>query len=650
MAKAVGRYNVLRDVVESNDDNYVTLNPHAIVAVIRLGLPISFSRVTMSSVTKDVTQGALLRSLQPMVITDDITSLQTQAGKQSHLKSMNVVLKSSDTNYLNEILPGDWVFAWLVSSKVKFEDLIKRINAGQACNKFDDGLKHVGRVHSIRKQINIDGSTGAKVVNYTVQCSGFSEMEAMMFYDNTLASADQRDGNIGSWLARLGLKIEDLFGQTTKDGIKPDNCNVIVPTLIDLIIGKGPPAGKNSAPIVQGANGEDVSALPATLSEPPFAYLIPVMAAQLLGVPPSEASKSSHVTSYSDILELLQGVQNYSNTSGIGMFVPDFAENKSTPQRRFCSIPVKGTYLPYMLSFTNKPLFELLKQYSNPTINEMYTALRVNPEGLIMPTLVFRQIPFTTDALPETRNLPVTRFLSLPRWVIPDVMIESLDVGRSDATRTNFVSVYGASSLIQNNIQVQYQLIQNEPIRDDLDIQRSNLRPYIAVVDAWLDSQVGKAPGEWIRLVADRMMNSQLTLNGSLHCYGIQSCIAEGDNIEVSDVVFHIESISHSFSINPMGEKNFRTNITMTNGMRASVPENAAPGFPIYSGFLQKDFTHFDPGLTLEHQGTTGGASSPEGIVDDRASNSDTNQTTPLNNDDPTQPPRQFGDFDFKGD
>jgi hypothetical protein len=644
-----GRYNVIRDFGDLADTDHLDFNPYVVVAVIRLAQPLSFSRVKMASVSKDVSEGALLRAKAPLVITDDCLNLQTQDSKRYHVKNMNMVLKSSSMNYLNEVLPGDWCMAWILNSLTKQQDLISKINQGVACNDFSSGLKFLGRIHSVRKQIQVDGQSGVKTVNYTIQSSGFSELDSMLFYDATLASAPEIDKSIGSWLARLGLQIQDLFGAETKTGIKKNNTNVIVPTLLDLIVGKGPPSKSQAGVSILTPEGETVGQLPQTLSEAPYSYLVPLMVGQLLGLTPSEASKASHIVSYADILELLQGIQNYSNTNGFGMFIPDLSRTEND-RRRFTSTELLGTFLPFYPSFTNQPLFQLLSQFSNPTVNELFTTLRVNPEGAIMPTLIFRQIPFTTDAMPVIRDLPVTKFSSLPRWVVPAIMIQSADIGRSDATRTNFVHIYGASSLLQNNVPVQYQLINNPPAMDSLDVQRSGLRPYIATVDCWLDDQVGKAPRQWINLVADRMIGSQYTLNGTIGSFGIQSPICPGDNLEFDGVVFHIESVSHSFSITPDGHKSWTTRLELTNGMRADVSakfsSDVASPFPIYPGFLPNDLTTNDPGLTLEHVETTGGTSSPDGVIDDRQKAPTNTQATPLNPNDPTEPPRFGGDFD----
>ena len=303
-----------------------------------------------------------------------------------------------------------------------------------------------------------------------------------------------------------------------------------------------------------------------------------------------------------------------------------------------------------MPDFANRPLWGVMQQYVNHSINEMYTALKVNPEGRIVPTVVFRQIPFTTDALkfpnnspatdvaasnfgvdavsggaqtafvapPEDNTIATTKFLDLPRWYVSSTMVKRVHVGRSNATRTNFVHVYGTSTNLANQgIPTQYQMLNNPPVRDDVDIFRSGCRTHLSHVDCWVDDTVGKVPGKWMALIADWMMGSHLTLNGMVDLYGIQAPIAEGDNVVFDGVVYHIMQVDHYASIDPQsGMKHFGTTLQLTNGMRDL--ESAKAAFnatdisnglqPIYPGFKASDNTQYDPGLTLEGDRTSGGS------------------------------------------
>jgi hypothetical protein len=66
-------------------------------------------------------------------------------------------------------------------------------------------------------------------------------------------------------------------------------------------------------------------------------------------------------------------------------------------------------------------------------------------------------------------------------------------------------------------------------------------------------------------------------MNGTFVCVGIQAPIAIGDNLEFEDVVYHIEQVVHSCSVNPAnGIKTFRTIISVSQGI--SIYSNAADG------------------------------------------------------------------------
>ncbi len=622
-------YNLLSDFGVAKAD-YLSVNAHWAIAVIRLGYPLSFDRSTMSANTSDLTQGALLRADKPLIITGDCTNINITGSKSSHTKSMNATLKQTETNYLVELMPGDWVMAWMTSNADDFETLLKKIernNPDNPCNTWSDGFKFIGRIHNVRKNVTVNPGTGLKTATYSLQCTGFEELDTQFFYDAGLASKDTVEKDIGSWLARIGRDVSNLYASDARTGIQLNNVDVLIPTMIDIIVGKG--VSTNTSPtIAAGANGQDtVTAAPT--KDAPLAYIIPTMVGRLLGKTQEDASKKT-VLAYCDILELLQGVQTY---PGEDTFTPQLNKAKSTPQRRVTTTPMLGTFLPSPPEFTNRPLWGVLQQFLNPAINEMYTALRVNPEGRVVPTIVLRQIPFTTDAFdPDSQyvkdrvqqgtgtgktslpdgKLPFTRFLSLPRWQMPGVMVHSCDIGRSNATRINFVHVYGQALYSKANISIGAQIVNNPPIMDSLDIQRSGLHSYMTTINCAVQDEVDEVPGLWMSLVADWMIGSQYTLNGHIESVLIQSPIVEGDNLEWDGVVYHIESVSHTGNVDASGMKTARTSLTLTNGMRSdngddsTVIRNDDGEFPSYPGFKKTDNTATDPKTQGDGGRTTG--------------------------------------------
>jgi hypothetical protein len=185
---------------------------------------------------------------------------------------------------------------------------------------------------------------------------------------------------------------------------------------------------------------------------------------------------------------------------------------------------------------------------------------------------------------------------------------------------------------------VQYQMLENPPIMDLVDIYRSGMHSYTTTVDCWVDDTVGKAPGRWMALVADWMMGSHLTLNGTIECHGVQSPIAEGDNVSFDGVVYHLMNVEHVAGIDPAsGQKHFNTILQLTNGLRdqegvkpANNQKDVEKGLqPIYPGISVNDNTKHDPGLSLEGRRTLNntdkplGTSGPKNRLDDEPRNED---------------------------
>jgi hypothetical protein len=207
-----------------------------------------------------------------------------------------------------------------------------------------------------------------------------------------------------------------------------------------------------------------------------------------------------------------------------------------------------------------------MKQHANNPINELFTAFKIDPTGKVMPTVVFRQMPFSTLSYREIS----TKFLNLPRWKINTSLIETINIGKEEAARINFVQVFGQTSLIANSGSlIADQIVKQNFDIDAKDIGRSGLRPYVITSNMDFpvsDKELSKAP-VWSKLLGDALIGGQNKLNGSITCIGISQPIAPGDNLQLEDTVFHIEGITHECSIGPGGKKSFITNITLSNGV-----------------------------------------------------------------------------------
>jgi hypothetical protein len=567
------RYHVIDEHGPSGD--VITTNPYWVITVFRFLHPLTYSRALGGSFTGLYQEAVRIRG-KPLIISNmACTALTISQNKNSHLLTMAArLLPDPALNWVAEITPGDWVMAWIVNSEEKARSVIDRIDRGEPCNGFDDGLKFVGRAGSPRKKTSQDPNTGMRTSYYQLNAAGFQEFDASLFYEEHL---QERIPAIGQYWARLGGVLNKFVAEHGL-GI---SVHKVMPFLLDLFLGRG---------VNRNLGLPDIDGLRNTTGlEAAHSYILPDIVPQLLGK--TQTSKAGGLFTAADVLEMVYGVQQYSDYGDVSplalseettdnplglLFNPDRTQYAGS--RRYTQIPMMGTFLPTPPQFKGKTVWSILNQYLNPAVNEMYTCLRVNPRGEVVPTLVVRQLPFSTEM--ATATVPLTKHLSLPRWVIHPALMTGEDLGRADALRINFVHVYGDMGPVKNNM-YNGQVVRWPPRRDDLDIARSGLKNYSMTVACHeRDVRLG-GPEKWMDVLSDILMGQHLTLNGTLEMIGIQAPICVGDNLEYEENVYHIEAINHSCGIDPMGKKQFRTTVQISHGMLAA-PQPGLLG--LYSG------------------------------------------------------------------
>jgi hypothetical protein len=594
-------------------------SPSWCIAVFRLGSPITYSRLergSLSSVTP--ISGAISRKSPPLIITSDCIQMSVSGAKDSCVKTLNAILKG-DTNYLsaNAMLPGDWLMSWMHTNPNDTAKIIKALQKGEAANDFNSGLKFVGRVHDIRKNLRVD-TNGVKTVTYSLQGVGFDELSTIFFYDPALGSVESLT-DIWQFMGQIGQDVNSwLSNLNSSAGQIKDNAEALLTGFLDLVVGKA----KN--PIVNKPSeiiGSNLKPSPQQNGEAPYAYLVPLNVATTLGRTAVDERKGDgfghQAYGYGDLLTLLTGVQKYSPTDDQFHhgFVPDIDFYKSFKNRLMCHERIKGTYIPIEQSFVNTPLWGFLNTFKNPTINEMYTCLRPDVWGDITPTIVFRQIPFSSNAIQEDPSMPLTRFLSMPRWKIPSALVTNLDLGRSNTAHWNFIHVYGNLDIYhqEQEYSIPAQMSHNPPIADVVDMARSGIKPYMhSVMQSITDVMTEGRGTAWMEAIADWNMGVQYTLNGTVNCFGIQSPIAEGDNIEIDGIALHINSLSHTCGVNG-GIKYFNTTLNVTHGIPVDQGEGNSVS-PRYAGMKPLSFangvkqagddlfsTKLNPGMVVEN-------------------------------------------------
>lgn len=620
-------YDILADFgLKDTEADQITLNAGCVVAFYRHRYPVTFSRATGESFSTNV--GRATELSQPLVVADDVAMATVSSSKTSHIDSLNGSLRPG-LNYLAEVMPGDYVFCWMVQSQEAVKDLVSRLKDGKACNEFNDGLKFFGKLSGMRKRLQVMPD-GKKLSNFVFNAVGFSEFDGSIYFEPYLQL--KSIGLMSDWLQKYGVELNKVIAKSGQ-GIR---VNDIIPALLQVFFGRGVPTNLGLAD-----NGPRLTAG----SDNPYSFVVPTEVAKVFGV--ITGSKPHGLIAYTDLLEVVHGIQSYGGDLTVDasnvmpteddagftqnpagkVFQPDGAEYYTNRKVHFTNKYQLGTFMPSVPATSGqKTAWSLISQFLNSTVNEIYTAMRTNAQGKIYPTFVLRQLPFSSGLLsesfvpkpidtadgpkptkhtnvpplvPNPKNVITTKFLELPRWRIHPVFLKNFDIGRSDALRFNFIHVQGEVGA-KTGASMTGAFVRDPPIRDDLDIARSGLRPYMKTVPCAPEDIVNRGAGAWMYLLSDFLMGQHLTLTGNLESEGIQQPIVVGDNIEFDETVLHIEGVVHNFQSDGSGNRRFNTSLSLTHGVNAK--QATGDDTSLYTGITPEQLTGADPAISRDSE------------------------------------------------
>lgn len=514
-------------------------------------------RDTLRAIAQTGKEKALVQVRDPIVVENDCIQLSVNVNKSTLTHSVSMTLLETDVNYSTLISPGDFVFVNMLNWERDARRIVDigRSNKLGAINGINDGFKGIFKVQGVRKSVGVtDPNTG--VTRTVVRINGFAFTE---FNNSIYFNPYILNGNAGSDKDKLlfAADLSNDYSQLMNPLMNP-KCQDIIKFLIQAFLGKG-------------ASDKGVTNVDGIVVTPNTHFHMPTEVGIFLGVPKVKAAK--------DIYNYLFGIQKYEAFSNRTSLATGMNPVHNDPVNRFyyTKTPCEGQTLLRPEYWNQQKAWSIIGQYVNSPLNELYTCFRVSPEGRVMPTVVYRQIPFTSETFgtaPFNTNANVTKFLNIPRWKIATSLVISSDLGRDEAARINFVQIYAMppSDLgrQKQDGSISGQTSSRNYAYDINDVLRSGLRPSVITTSfqdltAFTDINVGR---RWALVVGDSIIGGHLKLNGTLECAGIVDPIAVGDNLEYDGNVFHIEEIVHTCNINSAtGTKTFRTSLKLSSGV-----------------------------------------------------------------------------------
>lgn len=514
-------------------------------------------RDTLRAIAQTGKDKSLLQTRNPIVVENDCIQVTVNVNKAMLTDSVNITLLETDVNYSTAIAPGDFVFVNMLNWEKDARRIVNIARSKKlgAINDIDDGFKGIFKVQGVRKTISTDTKTGVKRVVVRINGYAFTEFNNSIYFNpymlNNSAGSDKEK-------LLFSTDLIHTYNQLVNPFINP-TCQNVISYLISGFIGSG----------VTDRKITNVKGIPVTTNTH---FYMPTEVGTLLGIDNVKAAK--------DIYTYLFGIQKYDafskNTSLARGMNPDF--NKPIDRFYYTKAgPCAGTVQFKAEYWNNVNAWSIINQYLNAPLNELYTCFRISPEGSVMPTVVYRQIPFTSELFgqpPFDINAIVTKFLSIPRWRIATSLIINSDLGRDEAARVNFVQIYAQppADIGRQKIDASMsgQTSSKNFAYDVNDVLRSGLRASVITttfqdLTAYSDIYVGR---RWALIVGDALIGGHLKLNGTIECVGIVDPIAVGDNLEYDGNVYHIEEVVHSCTLNTAtGDKTFRTTLKLSYGV-----------------------------------------------------------------------------------
>lgn len=516
-------------------------------------------------------QKILTQTSSPIILSSDIINFSVNSSVESPTGTLSLNLAASFNEKVDSIGAEDWIVFWALENKEDYDFvyttlqkiLEKEPNLESSAsekntkfvNSFENAPKFVGQISSISQSENID-QIGTIDVSYTLNCYSFNYMVAKQYFNEVLDLLGQEASR---WWSQF-----DSFADNDKNspGGLVDAQEALW-RLIVILLGVGVNQG-----ILKTA-GEQIN---QSLS-PNEKYTVPAKLVEIL------TGKSQESNTVLDINYFWFGIQKYNvnENNSYKSFLPnqlsEIVSNRTLPTILTTSSPLIGKAYLGPLMFNNNSNITILQTYLSQPINEMYSGLKVQEDGRVYPTTVFRQNPkclLSQD--PTTFGVnEITYFKELPVWEISPKLIYSKNLTISGGSRNNYMQITPLNWLKGdtriNPVAAQYA----KPITDTADILRNGLQPFIMTVPlVWAvenNETLENQNSFFNKLMASIAFNSHLKLSGSVVTEGTQLPICAGDCCEIDGVKYYIESVSHTGGISPNGSKNFRTNLVLTDGV-----------------------------------------------------------------------------------
>lgn len=488
----------------------------------------------------------------PVIIsTLSCISIQTNKTKGSPDGTFQLVL-APFKNWVSNLTAGSWCCILMSTEPISETDITKKANKKH--------VKMIGKIESVRCDTQVAEDGTRKTLYYVSGIDWGHIFNSTLYVDSLLASKNDPENQGNS--AAVALRNALFVNGSPKSFAVKDNLHSILG-----IFGK------------KLGGFSDAGAETNRLANSIYSFNIPQAMVDYFDFRDANNKK---VTSkkINDFLTLRTGSLISKN------------KYKDTQEAR-------GYINPFSLQGTHS-VWQILLENSNPALNEMFCDLSWNDgdNGLNL-TLYNRIRPFSFKGFSMAAGVTGglrSYFQNVKRHVLDAPSIVSVNAGTNWRDKFNFVEI---KPQFQDFVVIANWYKQKSQVFDAKAFEREGFRPLIFDTKQFPSAKtsVGASDGTdidwsqlevWAKLLREWYFDTHRMLNGTIVVQGIDGYIGVGDNIQfdaglinptpnmnsgavkkhdAGNILAHVESISHNFTVSDDGARSFRTTINFVRGI-----------------------------------------------------------------------------------
>ncbi len=489
-----------------------------------------------------------------IVSTLSCVSIATNKSKSDPQGSFQLVL-APNKNWVSTITPGSWCVLLMSNSPITEQDF-KTVDPQK--------LKMVGKIDSVRVQTTVDGEGARKSMYYVTGVDWGHVFNNILYIDNNLARPTDPI-NLGN---KAAIAIQSLlYGVDGQP--KRFTTGASMQSLLDII-------GKDLGALTSAGN--EIGLVANAI----YNFNIPSDLSKYLRLIGKNGTPIPPVSNVNGAISLVNGAlnsteDNYNDTKESYGFIDPFS--------------LQGAH-----SF-----WQVLMDNSNPTMNEMIAEMR--PDVLGTKLVLYNRIkpfairtsPYVLATFPIPGALKVLSFFeNIKTHTIDPMVVKSVNAGTNWKDKYNFIEIkpqFQDERILEPAIKAYTQAA------DQSAFQREGFRPLIFSTKhlpgpffegpALAKVSMAEIKG-WVQVAQAWYFDTHKMLNGTISLTGIDGYIAVGDNIMFdaqlvnpnknfnmsqnalpiqSNVLAHVENISHTFSVKDDGAREYTTTIQFVRGI-----------------------------------------------------------------------------------